>query len=320
MRTVVVILILFLGSGANVEHAGNVINDVYDATAEDLAAQPLEYYSDYFSFIGEDELGHVAFAIDINRGRDGDAYQAEHFVVLNDAHHGWIDIVGNGAIEPATRDLIALVNSETFQFQGQPENGIRLASETNRLTLTVEPIPVIYSRQKGLAKIWMGSAKATLQWQGREIDGRVIYEYLYLPAFNRLSRTYHGLWADFHGIYVKVDDAQDLYIHTQRSPLLTPLVGEKAGFALLHNGRGELENLEMRVTNSSVALGFYRWPQAWVGTFDFKQHSYTLELGLENRTSIVNWVLGGFAMGVLKGRLTQGQNSYSLLGLGELLI
>lgn len=320
MRAVFIFLLLCMFGCVNFESASSVINDVYHSTADDLEARPLEYYSDYFSFIGEDQQGFVAFAIDVNRGRDGDKYQAEHFVVLHDEHKGWIDTVGSGPFALEATDIFSISNSENFIFHGQPADGITLTSVTNALTLTIEPIAAVYSRQRGLAQVLMGSAKATMQWQGREINGRVIYEYLYLPAFNRLTRNYRGLWADFHGIYVKVDDEQDLYIHTQRSPLLTPLVGEKAGFILLQNGRGELENIEMKVTKSVQAIGLYRWPLAWIGKFDFKQKTYELELKLDDRTTMVNWILGGFSMGVVKGRLRQGKSSYSLLGIGELLI
>ena len=39
----------------------------------------LHYVSDYFSFIGQEDRGHVAFALDTNRGRDGKEWQAEHY-------------------------------------------------------------------------------------------------------------------------------------------------------------------------------------------------------------------------------------------------
>ena len=57
------------------------------ASREDLV-----YVSDYFSFIGRDAHGRVAFAIDNNRGRDGDAWQAEHFVALHDEGQGWVEV------------------------------------------------------------------------------------------------------------------------------------------------------------------------------------------------------------------------------------
>jgi len=40
------------------------------------AAETLAYYSDYFSFVGEDAQGKVAFALDNNRGQDGEQFQA----------------------------------------------------------------------------------------------------------------------------------------------------------------------------------------------------------------------------------------------------
>lgn|GEM_PF-6984486 len=48
----------------------------------------LVYVSGYFSFVGSDAQGNVTFAIDNNRGRDGENYQAEHFLVLHNEKQG----------------------------------------------------------------------------------------------------------------------------------------------------------------------------------------------------------------------------------------
>ena len=47
------------------------------ATTPAIQEASLIYVSDYFSFIGRDCQGHVALALDNNRGRDGESYQAE---------------------------------------------------------------------------------------------------------------------------------------------------------------------------------------------------------------------------------------------------
>ncbi len=57
---------------------------MFTLTEEELRTPKLTYYSDYFSFIGRDDQGMVAFALDNNRGQDKDSWQAEHFVVLHD--------------------------------------------------------------------------------------------------------------------------------------------------------------------------------------------------------------------------------------------
>jgi len=67
------------------------------------SSSTLIYVSDYFSFVGADQHGRVAFALDNNRGRDGEAFQAEHFVVLHDEHEGWTDIAGNGPYDNLTK-------------------------------------------------------------------------------------------------------------------------------------------------------------------------------------------------------------------------
>lgn len=45
--------------------------------ADVVAGARLAYVSDYFSFAGQDARGHGAFALDSNRRRDGDSYQAQ---------------------------------------------------------------------------------------------------------------------------------------------------------------------------------------------------------------------------------------------------
>src|SRR5437660_12514124 len=87
------------------------------------SSSTLMYVSDYFSFVGADQHGRVAFALDNNRGRDGEAFQAEHFVVLHDEHNGWMDVAGNGAYDNLTKELDRIPDSPFFQFAGEPDTG-----------------------------------------------------------------------------------------------------------------------------------------------------------------------------------------------------
>lgn len=297
-----------------------MIKKVYQISEEELEKASLYYYSDYISFVGQDEQGTVAFAIDTNRGQDGETWQAEHFLAMHDEQQGWLELEGNGFYDLHTTDMVPIPDSEYFQFEGTSDRGMLISSEINQLELTIEPIPVILSNQKGLAKFWMGSAQSTLKWKGRVITGRVIYEFLYLPAFNRLTRKYRGLWKDFHAIYTMIGSSGDLYLHTQLSPFLSPLVGEKVRFVLLNTSGDKTEQLKIEVTKKEQALGFYRWPLAWKGQFLWKDKSYAFDFKLENRRTMWNWVIGGFSMGILKGQLKQGNEEYPLVGIGELLI
>ena len=88
------------------------------ATSDPLVSSTLIYVSDYFSFIGSDSQGRVAFALDTNRGRDGSKYQAEHFVVLHDERQGWVAVEGIGSYPNPKRELAGIPDSAFFTLRG----------------------------------------------------------------------------------------------------------------------------------------------------------------------------------------------------------
>lgn len=279
----------------------------------------LVYVSDYFSFIGADGQGHVAFALDNNRGRDGDEYQAEHFLVLHDEVHGWVDLAGNGRYPNRDRRLTSIPDSAFFQFEGAPRSGITITSPRNDLILRVDPLPERLSRSHAGGSFWMGSAPAVLEWAGRRLEGRVIYEYLYKPAFNRLTRTYVGLWNDFQGLYLSIDGTGDLYLHSQDSEQLAPLTGALVGFAVIDGQLEELRDLAFTVERRRFTLGLYRWPAAWHVRWKNGATS-TIEVSLSERKVLANWIIGGFAMGIVKGEVRRGERTCPFYGLAELIM
>ena len=68
---------------------------IVEDSPQNIPTSSLLYVSDYFSFVGQDSQGNVTFAIDNSRGRDGEAYQAQHFLVLHDEKTGWVRLDGN---------------------------------------------------------------------------------------------------------------------------------------------------------------------------------------------------------------------------------
>jgi hypothetical protein len=293
---------------------------IFTITPSEFEKLKLSYYSDYFSFVGEDEKGKVALALDNNRGQDGDKFQAEHFVCLHDEKKGWVKMRGSGIHPNPKKELDRIPDTDFFQFTGTPETGIRIQSRISGLELLVSPIPKVLAHQKGLASYWLGSASATLEWVGRKIRGRVIYEYLFLPAFNRMTRSYIDLWEDSHGIYVVVDGVGDFYIHHQRSQVIEPLIGSTEGFFVCNGVSQSLERLEMAVVSKTLGPGFFWWPASWKGNFKIGSTPYQFTAELSERMNVSNWVIGGFAMGIVKGVIKKGNKVFYLYGLGELLI
>jgi hypothetical protein len=317
MRTLVLIMLAGLCACA----APPPPETVFGITQSELDNLKLSYYSDYVSFIGRDKQGIVAFALDTNRGRDQETWQADHFVVLYDEQNGWRPIRGSGAYPNDTRQLESIPDSPYFAYRGAPEAWWHIRSAVNSLDLHVEPVKFHIDRKQGLAVYRLGSAGAALTLGDRVIEGRIIYEYLFLPGFNRLSRRYVGGLKDFHGLYLSVDNgAGDLYLHRQSGQGFSPLIGETDGFLTLADARGPLDALALDLTATRPAVGFFRWPAAWRGTFSSGPSSYAVRLELSDRHPVANWLVGGFAMGVVRGTLDTPDGPKPLIGLGELII
>lgn len=282
-----------------------------------IAASEVTYVSDYISFAGSDGRGRVAFALDSNRGRDGDDYQAEHFVVMHDEVRGWIKMRGGGDYENKGKALAVIPDSGDFRFSGTPITGLTVTSSTNDLRLIINPIPERTTRSDTGSIFSMGSAPATLRWNGRTITGRVIYELLAMANFNRLSGVTLGSgFGSFQGLYLLVGENNDFYIHRRSGGVDDELLAFGAtGGETVHP-----RNIKFKTIDRAFAPGFYRWPTAWTVRWDTGHGSATLSVRLRDRKLITTWILGGFAMGILEGTLDYDGRTVPVYGLGELIM
>lgn len=289
-----------------------------------FAAEKLSYYSDYFSFVGRDSTGYVAFALDNNRGVDGSDYQAEHFGVLYDQKAGWIKLIGTGKYDNTHGDLERIPDSSHFKFKGQLNDGFIIQSKDNFLTLKTESIIVQMSESEGKRSQSWGVAKATLVWKGREIPGRLIYEGLVHHGWNRLTRTYTDTWDNFQGFYLTLDLGspntwRDLYLRSEGDAKNQ----RTKGFATPDDWSGLIQTSRFTAFDKAYNLGFYRWPQSWDielklrGSKDFSPRKLTLlQVSRKNQG---NWIVGGFAMTVVEGELIKNGKAIPVVGFVELI-
>lgn len=297
-----------------------VDSSVSNSEVPSLPDASLLYVSDYVSFVGDDAQGHVAFALDNNRGRDGESWQAEHFVVLHEEQEGWISLQGTGSYENSTHELQTIPPSSFFQIEGMPQTGMSIHSPPNNLTLSIEPIPIRFARDHEDGRYWLGSAAAVLQWHDRTLKGRVIYEYFMMPEFNRLSRTYWGLWKHFQGLYLVVEGLGDLYVHSQESDMMAPLVGTVSGFLAVQGETEPLQALQVTLLDHNQAWGLYRWPSAWGLNWVNKAGAGRASLEIQEFKTMGNWVIGGFGMGIVHGIVHYNGQEYPAYGLAELIM
>ncbi|MCA9472648.1 MAG: hypothetical protein KC594_11345 [Nitrospira sp.] len=284
------------------------------------ATSSLVYVSDYFSFVGQDERGHVAFVLDANRGKDGEEYQSEIFALLHDERQGWIALQGSGSYENSGREVVTIPDSPMFQFEGDVETGRTIQSRSNALSLIVAPLATALSRTYGQEQYRMSSAPATLHWGERIVKGRIIHEYVFMTEFNRLSRTYWGLWKEFQGFYLSMDGVGDLYVHSQQSERLTPLVGKLDGFVSVEGEPERFQVLQLTPLRFSQALGLYRWPVEWSLKWITPSGGGSVILELSEFHRVSTWVIGGFAMGIVSGKASYQGKTFNVYGLVELIM
>ena len=282
----------------------------------------LAYVSDFFSFVGRDTSGRVAFTLDNNRGKDGNTWQAEHLVILlHDEHKGWKELEGTGQYDNTEKLLAKIPNSPYFDFSGDPTSGLTITNTQYKLTLEINPIKERVSRKDGDSHYRMGSAAGILQWQGRTLTGWVIHERLEMADFNRLTHQYFDLWTESYGIYAWVDGSPDfLYFHKQANETrLTPLVGNLVGFGVFANNGEHLQNLKLTVMDSTQAWGLYQWPRNWNGQWIGRKGLGSITMDISDLQVISNFILGGLAMGIIQGEITYEGNTRKIYGMGELL-
>ena len=292
------------------------------SAAQHQNGSSLVYVSDFFSFVGRDTIGRVAFTLDNNRGKDGNTWQGEHLVILlHDEHKGWKELEGTGPYDNTEKQLLKIPNSPYFDFNGDPATGLTITNSQYKLTLEIDPIQERVSRKDGQSSYRMGSSEGTLKWQDRTLTGWVIHERLEMANFNRLTHQYFDLWTESYGIYAWIDGSPDfLYFHKQANETrLTPLVGNLVGFGVFANKGEHLQNLKLTVMDSTQAWGLYQWPRNWEGKWIGRKGLGAINMDISDLQVISNFILGGLAMGIIQGEITYDGKTRKIYGMGELL-
>jgi hypothetical protein len=286
-----------------------------------VSASDLVTVSDYFSFVGADSQGRVAFAIANNRGRDGSAYQAKHFyAVLHDERRGWMHVSGIGRYENTDHTLLTIPDSSFFQFVGQPATGLTITSPVNHLTLRLDAIPERLILADDGTLFALGSAAAQFTWKERVIPGRVIYEYLVKKNFNLMTRrSLKGLGA-FQGLYLLAGMASDLCIQHSLMKLTVAGTPPLLGFWVLGGQSAQLDQLRFEVSRHALAFGTYRWPTMWHIRWQGSKGLCESSVTLWTRKPLGNWVLAGLSMGIVSGKLSYDDQQIPLYGLAELFM
>jgi hypothetical protein len=285
-----------------------------------VAGATLAYVSDYFSFVGRDDNGVVALALDTNRGRDGGHYQADHSGVFFAENGEWMPLQGMGLYPNPANDLFGLVNSGDFEFKGTPETGLTVTSPTNAFELDMAPL-IERSRARGNGALFaMGSSSATLRWNGRELRGRVIWEYLAARDMNVLVKPLKGGLPRFQGLYLVAGASYDLYLQSARGALSKRLGKTPVDFFVVNGATQPLSGLAFKPVAKRLAWGLYRWPTRWRATWNTPAGPAVADISDVRQKNVKNWSIGGYNMSFVSGTLRIGDRTWPLVGFGETIV
>lgn len=276
------------------------------------------YYSDYFSFQGADEHGFVLLAIDNNRWKNSNGYALDHFICMY-AYGRWIETTGNKRFVNPSKELMTIPNDDVFTFTGSSEKGLIITSEVDKFQLQIAPLRIATTSRNGFAQFNMLSAPAVLNWQGREIKGRIIEEHLVMPHFSRKPFQWVKLSAasTFTSLYLSVEGNGDLYLHLKTGKGMNFIGGMNNGFIRFNDLEMCLNNMEWKT--DSKRKWFYHLPVNFSILLSKSNPHIELTLETISRKDIANFFVAGFAMTAVKGNLLVDGKSYNVWGLGELI-
>ena len=306
-RTVFLCTLIAIAAGTS----GVLASTGPSAPASTFAAandEAFEYVSDFFCFVGGDETGRVAFAFDVNRGRDGDDYEAQTFSMLWVEGSGWRDVGGMQDFEDARDRFFELPSSEVWSVTGLTSEGVVIASEEHGLSLQVDPIRTHTKNRRGLAAFTAGSAAGTLTLGERVVTGRVSHEYCFLSDMNPLAKRYTDLFGDgFDGIYAVIgspSEGADLRFHESGGRLM-PLIRERDGFIGEEGAVVRIEGADFDVTGGSIG-GFFRWPARYRANWGAGDGRRSFDLDVDERETVANFVFIGVAAAIVEGTYVEG--------------
>jgi hypothetical protein len=286
-----------------------------------FGAEPLRrYHSDYFSFVGSDAGGTVYLAHDNNRGQTGEQFFADHWIMMYAEGEGVIPIVGSAHYPNPGKVLESIPQSDHFRFTGTLAGGMRMHSVSNDIDMAVGALGPILRRRTDDNDTWIGAAPGMMRWRGRELRGRVIFEFIARTGYNRFTSDFGANWNNFNGLYLKTDDDRDIYLRYHER--VQAGVPRESGMATV-DGDGPLTEIDFRVRDSRSASGrSYRWPTRWEVGFSHQGARWQLAAETVALEEVADWTRGGFAMSVIQGEVSRadGSGRRSFKGWAELLI
>jgi hypothetical protein len=289
-----------------------------------MLAEDVVSFSNYYSFVGYDEQGWIAFAIDNNRRRTDGEYEIEHATFYYETGEGFVDIPGYGSYTPIKQEIETIPDSEYFRFSKENGTTIIQSLKTN-LELRFGSMSSVFEAESNRSFFSYGVAPAELRRNGRVLKGRIIFEKFNITDF-RFSLTNWELMSNFitnrkfHGIYLMTEDYEDIYLRGTNFKASWAKTPEAFGFASEKGRVALLDKVKIEAKKHKQAKGLYRWPTQWQVSWGENDMSKLTINEVESKV-FSSWFIGGFVMVYVTGEVTlKSGETKKVSGFAELIL
>ncbi len=113
-----------------------------------------------------------------------------------------------------------------------------------------------------------------------------------------------------------------LYYSIQHSLMKLTVAGMPPllGFWMPGGQSAQLDELHFDVSKHTLAFGTHRWPTSWHIRWQGSKGLAEASVAISTRKPLGNWVLAGFSMGIVSGKLSLDGQQIPLYGLAELFM
>lgn len=279
-----------------------------------ILGQDKLFCSDYFVFVGEDDLGQVVFTLESTRSRKKakGKVKTKHELYMYDSNQGEIELEGDGKYKNKAKVIATIPHSESFQFKGNVETRLTIKSKLNDLKLSLKGLKIVEEVLSDSATYTVRTGRVDLTWKGRVLEGFVQHQSLCLNdlqekdvyAQSKKERLYESL-------FFNIENKGLLHIFQINNPILKQYMGEVGGLLTISSMYQSLSDVSIKATPVEAL------PSAWNGTFNIEEIKYNYSIRKEEKATNTKTSHRGKKIALARGTLDMNGQMFQLYGLIE---
>lgn len=223
-------------------------------------------------------------------------------------------------LRTSSGQLERIPDSPFFTFEGTVSSGLIIRSPQNSLSLRIGRYKSIFPKRRA----WRNTASGQQKQRSNGGKDRSMAGWFTSTSLCRTitawRRSISAGSKIFTGSMLPCRMSAISIFTRRKVPSSYPWSNNRRDFSFSTGKGHRVSSLQVKARSRSFTAGFYRWPKSWTGSFQAGKEHYEFECNLSERKTIANWVIGGFAMGIVKGRLVTPNGTLELYGLGELIM